>query len=329
MRSHLAVVRNVGTTSFTYVPFPNPFTSPVVVCTPEISDWSVSPVVARVRLVGGSGVASSGYDGFEVLVQGGHPSAGDVPGLSGLAVSCVAVEEGVYDRNADGVRMEAVVLPAGSTRAVGVGALKLEAVDDVVWQQRYASPVVLSQVMSYNDPRFQVAYSTGNARRDPPNRHHFRVARLAAAASESGGVERDDELVGYIAFEHGSGWLPDGAGLLHASMTPGSVQGMRGREAPGVAPLPHVHQLPRWVTLAWLRNGGGAAAADMRCDGEDVMVVAVASAAGLLGRQGGWPVSVGVRGTPAEDSCGGALSATGMHGLHAGVPLVSVCATVK
>ena len=112
------------------------YVSPVVVCSVQYDNNNATTVVARV-----TGVTSTSFD---VYLQ--NPSGGAV---APEYVSCLVVEEGV--RTIDGVNVEAQTSVSivtdennswvGETQSYG---------------QSYTNPVVIGQVMSYNDPRWSL-----------------------------------------------------------------------------------------------------------------------------------------------------------------------------
>lgn len=217
------------------------YVSPVVVATPRY-DAASPPVVTRVRNAGG--------DRFELRLD---RTDGGVEPLAPTQVHYVVVEEGVYDVPDAELRLEAVRYTSTVTdnNASWVG-------EGRGYQQPYANPVVLGQVMSANSG-WSVFWSRGPSRTTPATAAALFVGKHVG---EDPDRVRADETVGYLVFEAGGGVL-DGRPWV-ASAGAKTIEGV------GNAP-PYAYAVPGVPTLR----------------------AAVASAAAMNGGNGGWPVLYG------------------------------------
>ena len=68
----------------------------------------------------------------------------------------------------------------------------------------YTSPVVLGQVMTYNDTNFSAFWSRGNDPLSPPSASLLYVGKHVG---EDPNLVRADETIGYIVIESGSGTI--------------------------------------------------------------------------------------------------------------------------
>jgi PKD repeat protein len=169
-------------------------------------------------------------------------------------VHYLVVEEGVYTQAADGITMEAVRYNSTVTAYKNGWTW-----DTRSYSNSYTSPVVLGQVMSYNDPDWSVFWATGSSRTAPPNASNLGVGKHVA---EDTNTTRANETVGYIVVEAGSG----------------TVNGIEYAAALG-------SDIVRGVTNAPPYNYSLAAPA--------APVSAVASTAAMDGGDGGWPLLYG------------------------------------
>jgi PKD repeat protein len=175
------VVNNVGS-SWQTVNLTNTYTSMVVVCTSDVAGGL--PVVCRVRNASGSS--------FDVMVQ--NPSG---TALSGHAVHYVVVEEGVYNVTDHGVKMEAIKVLSTATAKKGSWVMEAQ-----TYQNSYTNPVVVGQVMTYNDAGWSVFWACGSSRSAPPSASAFNAGKEVA---EDPDAARNNETIGYIVIEQGSG----------------------------------------------------------------------------------------------------------------------------
>ncbi len=121
--------------AWTPVTLDNTYSSMVAVLTPSYDRYD-APMVARMREVSGNTI--------EVKLD---RTDGQTGAITGIPVHYMVVEEGVYTLSEDGVTMEAVKFT--STRTDDNNSWVGEARS---YQQSYSQPVVVGQVMSYNDP---------------------------------------------------------------------------------------------------------------------------------------------------------------------------------
>jgi hypothetical protein len=157
------------------------FLSPVAVCTVKYDmSTSLLPAVVRMR-----NVASAS---FEIRLQ--NPSNAVI---STRVVSCLVVEEGVW-RFADGRKVEAVKYQSTITdrKASWLGQRQPNTKVD-------KAPVVLGQVMSYNDARWSVFWTRGTNRTAAP------TSRILYTGKHVGKdkTRRVSETIGYIVMESG------------------------------------------------------------------------------------------------------------------------------
>ena len=155
----------------------------VVVATVQM-DTAALPAVTRVRNATGNQ--------FEVRVQ--NPSGQP---LSGYVVHYVVAEAGVYTAAEDGITMEAVTYNATVTDRSGswVGESRS-------YGQSYSNPVVLGQVMTFNDSDWSAFWAYGSARTNPPDSSNLNLGKNVAQDSNTA---RAAETIGYIVLEAGSG----------------------------------------------------------------------------------------------------------------------------
>lgn len=178
-------VSGVGS-SWQTVNLANTYTSPVVVCTTGLASSSTLPAVVRVRNAAGSS--------FDVMVQNPSGSA-----LSGFTVWYTVVEEGVYTVANDGVKMEAVKV--NSTVTAENNSWVTEARS---YSNSYTTPVVLGQVMTYNDTGWSVFWANGSSRAAEPTSSVFNAGKEVAEDTDT---TRANETIGYIVIEAGSGTI--------------------------------------------------------------------------------------------------------------------------
>ena len=93
--------------------------------------------------------------------------------------------------------MEAVKFP--STITSGKSNWSAEA---RVLQNSYTAPVVVGQVMSYNDANWSVFWSMGSSSKNPIDAANFNVGKHVG---EDSNAARADETIGYIVIESGNG----------------------------------------------------------------------------------------------------------------------------
>ncbi|GAB5405833.1 MAG: hypothetical protein Aurels2KO_40640 [Aureliella sp.] len=168
------------TSSWQTITLPKSYTSMVVVATPNYAT-SDAPAVVRIRN------AEAGNT-FEMRVDAAGPNA-----VGSMDVHYMVMEEGVYNvPGSGGYKLEAVKYNSTVTDENNswVGETRS-------YQQSYTSPVVVGQVMTYNDPAWSTFWAAGNTRQNPSNS----VLRVGKHVGEDPSASRGDETVGYIVFE--------------------------------------------------------------------------------------------------------------------------------
>ncbi len=218
------------------------FSSPVIACSPQYGAGS-SPGVVRLRNVGGAS--------FEVRMEGGVPAD----------VECLAVEEGVYTSGQHGVTMEAIRFTSTQTdrRGSWIGQSRS-------YNNAYANPVVLGQVMTSNDAGFSVFWAAGSSATLQPSASALKVGKHVG---EDPNTTRANETIGYIVIESGSGQV--GSIDYEAAVGPLTVRG-------------YDDGAPFSYGLSSLTDASSA----------------VVSAAGMKGGNGGWPVLYGANAVGAS-----------------------------
>jgi len=197
------VLTDVGSDEWTTVTLPGSYTSMVVVATP-VHESGDPPVVTRIRNAAGNS--------FEILVQ--RLDTGTEP-LAGVQVRYAVVEEGVYTQAEHGVTVEAVRFT--STVTDGEGNWVGEQRD---YTNSYTSPVVLGQVMTYEDAGQSVFWARGSKGVHPPNATNLFVGKHVG---EDPDVTRNDETIGYMVIESGSGTID---GIAYSAVVgPDTVRG--------------------------------------------------------------------------------------------------------
>jgi hypothetical protein len=243
------IVAAVSSTTWTTVDLGKNYNSAVIVATPIYADNTQAPIVTRIRNVSGSS--------FELKLD----RADGLTDETTADVSVVAVEEGVYTLAEDGVQMEAVKFTSTVTA------------DNDNWpseartmQNSYTAPVVMGQVMSYNDSNWSVFWTSGSSRTAIPTVSNFNAGKHVG---EDPNVVRADETVAYIVIETGTGSINGVA--YEAAVGSKSVRGF------GNSPDPYTYTL-----------SGNLVSAS----------AAAISSAGMSGNNGGWAVLSGA--TPLE-----------------------------
>ncbi len=197
------------------------YESPVVVCTHNLPSSSDNEAVVRIKDV-------SHYS-FKVRIQ--NPSGKPVTPRD---VHCLVMEEGSWELD-DGRKVEAHrVVSHGTNDNNNWDASLMEHVP-YVWA--YTSPVVLGQVMSYNDSRWSVFWDSNGDRTEPPDSSNLYVGKHVG---EDPVTYRSDELLGVVIVEAGKG-STGGLGY-EAQLGPDTVQGV------GDSP-PYVYSLSGTFTV--------------------------------------------------------------------------------
>jgi len=231
---------NVGSEEWRTVVLSQTYDSMVVIAAPNYEGGD-APAVVRVQHAAGNS--------FQIRVQ--NPSDEE---LNGYTVHYLVVEEGVYNLAQHGVKMEAKKYTSTVTDRVysWIGQQRS-------YQQSYAHPVVLGQVMTANDPDWSVFWARGSVVGNPPTSSYLFTGKHVGHDFDT---TRTNETIGYLVIESGSGSI--GGFDYVAGLGLDSVRGMD--DGP-----------PFNYTI------GGPAAAE----------IALVSAAAMDGGDGGWPVLYG------------------------------------
>lgn len=160
------------------------YTSMVVVATLNYDETN-PPMVVR--------VCNASVSSFEYFVQN-VKSGAPVPGVD---VYFFVVEEGIYTMERHGFRMEARKY-LSTTRG------QRRPADERRYANRYDDPIVVGQVMSYNDPDWSVFWSCRPRDGSTPTRSVLLTGRLMGGAPAS---TRSDEMIGYVVIERGRGQI--------------------------------------------------------------------------------------------------------------------------
>jgi hypothetical protein len=166
----------------------NTYNSAVVVCSNDAGSTGL-PTVTRVRNVSGNS--------FDVMVQNPSGSA-----VSGCTVYYVVVEEGVYNVTDHGIKMEAKKVTASATANATSWVVEAR-----TYSNTYSSPVVVGQVMSYNDVNWSVFWASTSNRKDPPSASELYAGKHVGEDTNKQRKSRSDETIGMIVIEQGSGTI--------------------------------------------------------------------------------------------------------------------------
>ena len=235
------IVENVAS-QWQTVTLSEEFLSPVILATANYTAEQNSGVV-RIRNAGGNQ--------FEIRVDSTIDNE-----ITPIDVHFFAVEEGLYNEEDHGITMEVVRFESTTTSFSRsfVGQPR-------EYQHEYENPIVLGQVMSYNDSDWSEFFATAldDTIAPPAAGEGFSAGKHVG---ESFDRNRDPETIGYVVLEAGVGTL-NGIGYL-AGGGPKTVRGID--NAP-----PHVYEL----------------------EGLESAASAVASQVGMDGFNGGWAILYG------------------------------------
>ena len=166
-------VTGVRSPVWTLVTLSKSYVSPIPVCTVMYDlGTTLQPAIVRIRKIGSTS--------FEVRIQNPSNSV-----LSGRDVHCVVVEEGSWTLP-DGRPIESKRFNSTVTdrKAIWVGQA-------ITFQNSYANPVVLGQVLTYNDARWSVFWS------------RLATGQMGKHIGEDSRTTRNAEMIGYIVIESG------------------------------------------------------------------------------------------------------------------------------
>ena len=169
--------------SWITVSLPFVYQEMVVVATPVYGAEDL-PAVARIRNATGNQ--------FELRVQ--NPSD---ESLEGYGVHYLVVEAGVYDAQTHGITMEAGKIVSSVTAYPANWVA-----EETAMQNEYDIPVVLGQVMTFDNERWSVFWSHGDVFSNPPLNNSL---YLGKHIGEDADRAREPETIGYVIFEAGFG----------------------------------------------------------------------------------------------------------------------------
>ncbi|MEM7798719.1 MAG: CARDB domain-containing protein, partial [Chloroflexota bacterium] len=211
----------------------NSYADPVIACA-LTHDNNTMPTVVRLRNVTGSS--------FEVRLQ--NPGDGTAPAADD--VTCLVVESGAHTLP-DGRKIEAQKYLSSQLDWAGSWVGEQQS-----YLQGYGQPVVLGQVMSFNDTDWSVFWSRGSARQEPADSNVLYTGMHVGADSNR---TRTPETIGFIVIEAGNGSLNGIA--YEAALGADSVFGYRN--------VPHVYTFNQPFSSV----PAGAVASQMGMDGGD------------------------------------------------------------
>jgi len=209
-------INNVTNSGWTVVNLGKTYTSPVIIATPIYTSSTQPPAVTRIRNVTASN--------FELKLDRADGSLSAIT----MDVAVVAVNEGVYTMAEQGVKMEAVKFNSTLT-ASGIGSWNAET---QTYKNSYTKPVVVGQVMSYNDSSWSAFWTRGAKSTDPISATHFNVGKHVGLDPNK---IRGNETIGYIVIETGTGMV-DGV-RYQAALGKDAVRGFGDSATPYAYPL--------------------------------------------------------------------------------------------
>ena len=164
------------------------YNSMVVVATPELPGAyggnEADPVVTRIKNATGNS--------FDIRVQ--NPGGTT---LDDYSVHFMVVEEGVYTHADHGINMEAQKVTATETAYSSSWTR-----EGRTYQNAYVAPVVLGQVMTFNDTEWSAFWaSRHNSQSTPPQASGFAAGKHVG---QDANTVRANETIGYIVFDAGN-----------------------------------------------------------------------------------------------------------------------------
>jgi len=189
---------NVSDDSWTTINFTTTFSAaPVFICTVQYDNNIGNESVNN---------ADTGVDADSIVcrVQSVSTSSAQVrlqePGVSDVqneTIHWLAVVPDEYD--SDDIKMEAFTFSSTVTDENNSWVGQSQS-----YTQSYTDPVVLSQVMTYNDSSWSVAYCRGASQANPPDSTNFICGKHVGEDTDT---TRSTETVGVVVIEQGSGGL--------------------------------------------------------------------------------------------------------------------------
>lgn len=201
-------ITGVTSTAWKIITLSKQYVSPIPVCTVMYDQGtSLRPAVARIQKVGPTS--------FEIRLQ--NPS--DLV-LTGRDVHCVVVEEGAW-KLPDGRLIESKKYSSTVTDRKGSYIGQTQA-----YLNKYRNPVVLGQVMSYNDPKWSVFWSRSSSGQNAAPTSTSIIT--GKHIGEDSRTARLAETVGYIVIE--SGHLKSNNVEIETGRGPDSFIGYTGKK---------------------------------------------------------------------------------------------------
>lgn len=180
------IIENVGSL-WKNISYWHEFNNPVIICTYALGSSSDYPAVVR--------VANVSKTSCTIKLQ----NPGDEHPVTANIVHVLIMEEGVHFLN-DGRKVEAKrVLSDGTNHDSDWSSITAE---NVGYDASFTNPVVLGQVMSYNDSRWSSFWCMNGDESDPPDENALYVGKHVAEDSDTA---RASETLGYVVIEQGSG----------------------------------------------------------------------------------------------------------------------------
>lgn len=177
----------------------------MVVVATLVNELANDPMVVRIQ----NANAGNTFEYFVQDVNTGAP-------VAGVPVYFFVAEAGVYTAAADGATMEVVKYNSTVTDSQSSWVAEPRA-----YANAYAQPVVVGQVMTFNDPDWSVFWSHGGTRQTPPGANLFTGKHVGQDPDRP----RVDETIGYVVIEQGTGSMN---GLpYYARMGEDTVVGLR------------------------------------------------------------------------------------------------------
>ncbi|MEM7345621.1 MAG: Ig domain-containing protein [Chloroflexota bacterium] len=241
LKLETVVTSGIDSSGWTTVNLSNTYDDMVVACVPTVNNNTI-PVVVRMQNATGNSL--------QLRLQ--NPSGAS---LVAETVHCLVVEAGAWELP-DGRKLEAQKYNSTVTddKSSWVGEAQ-------TYLNSYNNPVVVGQVMSYNDPNWSTFWSRGTGRAVPPSAAALYTGKQVA---EDTNQTRSAETIGFIVIEAGQGTV--GSVAYEATLGADTVAGI-GNNAP------YAYSLQQSFTAS--------------------PAVAVVSQAAMDGNNGGWAVLAG------------------------------------
>ncbi|MEM6946876.1 MAG: hypothetical protein AAF486_02175 [Pseudomonadota bacterium] len=184
------ILANAGY-AWTPVTYRNTYTAPVIVCSYVLATNANPPATIRVDPVSASQ--------FRIRVQ----QFEDDPNVAPSTVYCLVSETGVFTLPG-GMTYEALTVLSDETSGSAVG-WQQSRLEPLSLSASFSDPVLIGQVMSYNDPRASVFHATDCERRqNPPFETGFADGACVGKHVGMINTTRASETLGVIVIETGT-----------------------------------------------------------------------------------------------------------------------------